>query len=194
MTSAPPAAAAAVDQRPVSIPVPQWIISDTHLGHENILTYCPWRQTWAATLAEHDAAIIAAWQAHVAPTDMVLHLGDLCLGHKERLTTLRQQLPGRIILVRGNHDRSRSAMHAAGIDEIHSAVVIQDGDRRWYGRHNPASFSRTEAASAEHLLHGHCHGNGYAPDIHRDIVAKAIDCSLDALNSIAPVPWTTMTH
>jgi calcineurin-like phosphoesterase family protein len=176
------------DQRPVPIPIPQWVISDTHLGHENFLTYCPWRQTWAATLAEHDATIIVAWRARVASTDIVLHLGDLCLGPKERLNTVRQELPGRIILVRGNHDRSRSALNAAGFLEVPTAVVIQNGERRWYARHNPASFSRTEAAHAERLLHGHCYGNGYAPEIHRDIVTKAIDCSLDALRSIAPVP------
>ena len=177
---------------PQNVPRPQWVISDTHFGHGNILDYCPWRQTWAASLADHDAAIIAAWRERIRPDDWVLHLGDFALGAKEYLTKVRQDLPGRIILVRGNHDRSHAAMRDAGFELVHSAVRIDDGTRHWICRHNPAAFSVREAAHATRLLHGHCHGNGLAETIHPVIRAKALDCSLDALLSIGPVPWETV--
>ena len=174
---------------PQPIPVPRWVISDTHLGHANILEYCPWRRTWARDLAEHDAAIIAAWRAVVHADDWVLHLGDFSLGPKERLGELRALLPGRIILVRGNHDRSLTAMRQAGFDLVLSAVRIEEHGQQWIGRHNPAAFPITDARSTKRLLHGHSHGNGYRDDIHPDIRMKAHDCSLDALRSIGPVAW-----
>lgn len=185
----PNAPAPQATDAPVPIPRPRWVISDTHFCHTNILSYCPWRQTWASTLAEHDAAITAAWQACVRPDDWVLHLGDVCLGSKDDPGRIRTRLPGRIILVRGNHDRSRTAMLAMGYDQVVSAAEITVDDRTWICRHNPAAFYLREARSSVRLLHGHSHGNGYASEIHRDIVAKARDCSLDALHSIGPVAW-----
>lgn len=173
----------------IEIPAPRWVISDTHLQHDSILDYCPWRRTWASSLPHHDAAIIAAWQATVGADDWVLHLGDLALGDQTRLPEIRRQLPGRIILLKGNHDRSRRAMAAAGFDLVISAARVVLGDRQWICRHNPAAFSTREAAAATRLLHGHTHGNGYRSDVHPSIVAKAKDCSLDALKVYGPVPW-----
>jgi len=178
---------------PISeLPVPRWVISDTHLGHANILTYCPWRQTWATSVQEHDAALIAAWRERVQPTDWVLHLGDWALGAKDHAAAIRRQLPGRVVLVRGNHDRSMAAMQAAGIDLVYSAVRIAQGNNEWIGRHNPAAFSVREANTATRLMHGHCHGNALALSIHHAIRAKAVDCSVDALKSLAPVPWESL--
>lgn len=177
---------------PRDIPIPRWVVSDTHFGHENILTYCPWRQTWASSLHDHDTALIAAWRERVQPTDWVLHLGDVALGPKEYATTVRRLLTGRIILVRGNHDRSVAAMRAAGYDHVYSAVRILHGSDQWIGRHNPAAFSVREAAASKRLLHGHCHGNGIPDSIHASIRAKARDCSIDALREHAPVPWDSV--
>jgi calcineurin-like phosphoesterase family protein len=188
----PASSSSVISDHPQLVPRPQWVISDTHLGHENILAYCPWRQTWATSLAEHDAAIIAAWRERVRPDDWVLHLGDVALGAKTYAAEVRQALPGRIILVRGNHDRSHAAMRAAGYDLVYPAVRIEDGARHWICRHNPAAFSVREAAAAARLLHGHCHGNGLSATIHPAIQAKAHDCSLDALHSVGPVPWDSV--
>jgi calcineurin-like phosphoesterase family protein len=177
---------------PQDIPIPQWVISDTHFGHENILAYCPWRKTWAQTVAEHDAALIAAWREIVRPSDWVLHLGDVALGSKERTATIRKHLTGRIILVRGNHDRSVAIMRSAGYDLVCSAIRVTANGHHLIGRHNPAAFSVREARSAQRLLHGHCHGNGIAETIHHEVRTKAYDCSLDAIRSLAPVPWSTV--
>lgn len=193
MTGGTPSPSGIATDAPVRIPAPSWVISDTHLGHASILDYCPWRKTWAETVEAHDAALIAAWRATVKPDEWVLHLGDFALGSKDRLPHLRQQLPGRIVLVHGNHDRSASSLRAAGFDLVCSAVEIIAGADRWFGRHNPAAFSIREAAQASRLLHGHSHGNGYADTIHASIVRNALDCSLDALRSIAPVPWSTIS-
>ena len=188
----PPADHGGGDGEPVEIPIPTWVISDTHLGHAGILDYCPWRQTWAATLAEHDAAILTAWRATVGPQDRVLHLGDLAMGDLRRLPELRQQLPGRIVLVKGNHDPSGAKLRAAGFDLVVSAVSIQVGDHRWIARHNPGAFSLREARNAERLLHGHTHGNGYHDAIHPEVRRRVVDCSMDALRNVAPIPWRNL--
>jgi calcineurin-like phosphoesterase family protein len=177
---------------PYLIPRPQWVISDTHFGHHRILDYCSWRRAWAGSLAEHDAALIAAWRERVKPDDLVLHLGDVALGSKEHLGAIRRSLPGIIVLVCGNHDRSQPAMRAAGFNLVCSAIRIEDGDQHWIGRHNPATFSVREAGEAVRLLHGHCHGNGLASEIHQAVRAKARDCSIDALQTIGPVPWNAV--
>lgn len=177
---------------PQDIPVPQWVISDTHFGHDNILQYCPWRQSWAKSVQEHDAALIAAWRALVQPDDWVLHLGDVALGPRDYAATIRRQLTGRIIVVRGNHDRSLSVMRDAGYDFVKSAVRVEHEGHQWICRHNPAAFSVREAAISKRLLHGHCHGNGISSTIHASIRARALDCSLDALHSVAPVPWSSV--
>lgn len=105
---------------------------------------------------------------------------------------LRKQLPGRIIVVRGNHDRSHAAMIEEGFDAVHAAVRIESGDQHWIGRHNPAAFSVREAASAQRLLHGHSHGNGCGNDVNPPVRDKAMDCSLDALRSVAPMAWDNL--
>lgn len=180
----------AASDAPRDVPIPQWVVSDTHFGHDNILEYCPWRTTWANTIQEHDSALIAAWRACVQPDDWVLHLGDVALGPKDYAATIRRKLTGRIILTRGNHDRSLSVMRSAGYDLVCSAVRIICGRERYICRHNPGAFSVREALGAKRLLHGHCHGNGLPVTIHHDIGDKARDCSVDALCSIAPVPWS----
>ncbi len=57
-----------------------WIISDTHLGHKNILEFEPGRLTAMRIdgyeADEHDRWIIDNWNAKVKPGETVLHLGD----------------------------------------------------------------------------------------------------------------------
>jgi calcineurin-like phosphoesterase family protein len=79
-----------------------WLTSDTHFGHENIIRYCgrPYR-----TLGEMDYDMARRWNERVGVDDLVYHLGDFAMGDPERWPDYRAQLHGRIILVRGNHDR-----------------------------------------------------------------------------------------
>lgn len=176
----------------LSLARPHWVISDTHFGHGNILQYCPWRMTWAATIEEHDRAIIEAWRATVGHDDIVLHLGDFSLGERIRIGEVRRMLPGRICIVRGNHDRSITAMKEAGFDWVCNSVRVSIGSEQCIGKHNPADFTLQEASVNTRLLHGHCHGNGYQEKIETDVKTKARDCSLDAIKSIAPVAWSSL--
>jgi calcineurin-like phosphoesterase family protein len=168
------------------LPEPAWVISDTHLGHANILQYCPWRQTWAADVDSHDREIISAWQATVANEDWVLHLGDFALTDRAGLAEYRAKLSGRICLVLGNHDRSRSAMLEAGFDMVVRRGQSSIGGRLFFCRHDPNKVVAEEADRADYILHGHCHGNA-RQGIESGLNHRMIDCSLDALRSVGPL-------
>lgn len=171
-----------------------WITSDTHFGHANIMDYCPWRRTWASSVEEHDHKLIEAWNAVVQPEDTVYHLGDFALVPRPRLVELRAQLKGSIILVRGNHDRSTTAMLASGFEEVAKSLFITCMSQKvWLAtitlRHDPADFTPREAVAMDLLLHGHWHG-----DDHREKVTslpegargKLVDVGIDARRDIAP--------
>ena len=57
-----------------------WIISDTHIGHKNILEFEPCRLTAMRIdgyeADEHDQWIIHNWNSVVKPDSNILHLGD----------------------------------------------------------------------------------------------------------------------
>lgn len=74
-----------------------WVISDTHFFHENIIKY-------AGRPANHNDLMIENWKDVVRPEDTVLHLGDVLMGSAQRWQEI-PRLPGRVhVLKSGNHD------------------------------------------------------------------------------------------
>lgn len=84
--------------------VTTFFTADTHFGHAKLLRTRP----AFATIEEHDAAILARWNAVVRSDDVVWHLGDVVHGpSRERCAELFASLNGRKRLVAGNHDTNR---------------------------------------------------------------------------------------
>ncbi|BBP46438.1 hypothetical protein THMIRHAS_18110 [Thiosulfatimonas sediminis] len=79
-----------------------WIVSDTHFGHEAILTYEPTRAAamQADGFSNQNEWMIHQWNRLVDKTDLVLHLGDFAFKGKSVI----EQLNGCIVLLIGNHD------------------------------------------------------------------------------------------
>lgn len=73
---------------------------DTHFGDARVLRLD--RRPFA-TMAEHDAALIALWNETVAADDDVWHLGDVIAPHGA-LDALLAGLHGRKHLIVGNND------------------------------------------------------------------------------------------
>lgn len=163
-----------------------WIISDTHFAHQRIRDYEPMRQAWGANVDEMTETMISAWNAVVAPTDTVLHLGDFALGGSEQVRTIRARLHGRIVLVRGNHDPTNAARLAEIADEVHHRLAFKALGLRFVCRHDPHNFT-AEDATADVLLHGHLHSNQHRGDTPEAIRAKARCASVEVLPS-APAP------
>lgn len=126
--------------------------ADTHFGHAGARSL--YRRPFA-TVAEMDAAMIARWNAVVAPGDRVFHLGDFAVRHPE---------PGRVLgalhgekhLITGNNDpeavralpgwASVQPYHELEVDGV-TLVLCHYAFRTWPGM-----------AKRAWNLHGHSHG------------------------------------
>ncbi|WP_264049800.1 metallophosphoesterase family protein [Methylobacterium flocculans] len=157
-----------------------WFTSDTHFGDPRILRI---DKRPYPDLAAHDAALIAAWNAVVAPQDEVWHLGDFALGPSEvRVAEILAALPGTKHLIVGNNDGPgtlaapgwASVGHYAEITvEARRLVLCHYAFRTWNGIGRGALN-----------LHGHSH-NRLKP------IPRQYDVGVDAQGP-APVSLATI--
>ena len=87
-----------------------WVISDTHLSHENILKFTdsatgnPVRGHLFDNVDQMDEFILEKWNSVVKEGDIVYHLGDVFMGSKERFARQWPKFNGSKRLIVGNHD------------------------------------------------------------------------------------------
>lgn len=80
-----------------------WFISDTHFGHEKIITYA---DRPFDTVSEMDETIAENWSSRVKHDDLIYHLGDIAwTGEGLKLFA---SLPGTKRLILGNHDNGKA--------------------------------------------------------------------------------------
>jgi len=142
-----------------------YVISDLHLGHENIIKYenRPFRDA-----EQMDEILINNWNNAVTESDTVYYLGDLTFGRLtekdrlkasalsknqqqlERMRRYADALNGHIIWVKGNHLDPKGAILSVRkeVDGI-EFDMIHNPDRA-----NEIGFWRTKN---RWLIHGHTH-------------------------------------
>lgn len=126
-----------------------WLITDTHLGHDAMVKYC-------GRPEDHSTRIIANLQKRVNAGDLLIHLGDICIGKDEIWHgVLMNALPGvKRVLLLGNHDRKSVAWYLAhGWD-----FVCERFDGKYFGK--KVAFSHIpldDDGSFEINVHGHFH-------------------------------------
>jgi calcineurin-like phosphoesterase family protein len=129
-----------------------WLISDTHFFHQRIKEYCNRPDNW-------QDLIINNWNSIIQPTDTVLHLGDFALGKKEQIQELVSTLNGKILLLRGNHDRCSNEFYKnLGIDVIHIPFETQFNNKVFIFSHEPI-IKKSVMAPNIFNFHGHIHNN-----------------------------------
>jgi calcineurin-like phosphoesterase family protein len=136
-----------------------YLVSDTHFGHANILTFKdahgeklrPWDY-----LQDMHNAMIKNWNSVVSPEDKVYHLGDVAI-HKRGLDVLRC-LNGRKVLIKGNHDIHRLAHYSEHFYDIRAYHVL-DGFVLSHVPIHPDSLERWKGN-----FHGHLHSNRVMKD------------------------------
>ena len=132
-----------------------FVISDTHLGHKNILNFeqdgKPLRPF--NSLTEMHIAIIDRWNSVVTPQDKVYHLGDVAFS-KDGLR-LMGMLNGKKRLVRGNHDLFKTSLYSEYFQEIYG---IRHINGMWL-THAPMHLDCIEQERVKVNIHGHLHGN-----------------------------------
>lgn len=144
--------------------------ADNHWGHVGIIEMA---QRPFAGVEEMDAAMIANWNAVVAPRDDVWHVGDFA--HRidqKRKATIFGRLHGNKHLVAGNHDDGETRKLPWGSVSDYKEIVV-DGQRIvlfhyacrvWRGMHRGAI-----------QLYGHSHGR--LPG-----TAQSLDVGVDCWN------------
>jgi calcineurin-like phosphoesterase family protein len=139
-----------------------WITSDTHFNHANIIDYC---SRPFSDIAAMNYALIARWNERVTPEDTVYHLGDFAMGSPVAWPKFTSRLYGHKILVPGNHDRDRGEMLAIGFNQVLdvNVVVNIDGVLAWLNHYplkdeTARKFVRPPApAEYDIALCGHVH-------------------------------------
>ena len=127
--------------------------SDTHFGDTRILRAA--RRPFA-TIAEHDAHLVARWQATVAPDDEVWHLGDVAPGFDSaKLDAVLALLPGVKHLVTGNNDDETTRTHPGWASVRDYAELTEDGLLCILFHYPLRTWNRIGKGAID--LHGHSH-------------------------------------
>ncbi len=146
-----------------------YFTSDTHFGDMRVLRF---DHRPFASLAEHDDALIARWNARVGAGDTVWHLGDFALGPTpERAAAILDALAGEKHLIVGNNDDAATLAlpgwasvraYAELVVDARMLVLCHYAFRTWNGIGRGAVD-----------LHGHSH-NKLTP------IPKQYDVGVDA--------------
>lgn len=148
-----------------------FIITDTHFNHKNMVKYENRPENF-------NELIIDNWQSKVKDKDVILHLGDVILGHDGELLTIMRKLPGFKILIKGNHDKKPQEWYLRnGFDVVlpEGAAMIDTKSADFVFSHKPllASFMKqyndellvADRDSCFMNIHGHLHTSmGYPYD------------------------------
>lgn len=97
-----------------------WLITDTHFNHDALVRYC-------GRPPDFTRRIIKNCRQLLAPTDVLIHLGDVIFSNAGQLDELLAEIPGTKILVKGNHDkRPDSWFYNKGFSFVCDAFRIED--------------------------------------------------------------------
>jgi calcineurin-like phosphoesterase family protein len=133
-----------------------WLISDTHFGHRNILTFktfdgSPLRNF--NNIDHHNETLIENWNNTVSDEDKVYHLGDFSICKWAIADSILKRLKGRKVLIKGNHDTFKLSQYAQHFADVR-AYHILDGILLAHIPIHPESLSRWKGQ-----VHGHTHSN-----------------------------------
>lgn len=134
--------------------------SDQHFGHDNIIRFCnrPFSSTW-----NMDEVIISRYNERVGPDDWVFMLGDFAYKNKNQPSYYFNQLNGKKVLIKGNHDKR--PVLSLGWESIHDVLHMRTQTipgyrgpkREIFLSHYPHRSWNKSAHGIGHLF-GHAHG------------------------------------
>lgn len=122
-----------------------WLTSDTHFGHANMIPYCGRPENFTDIELKNFKKIPAE--------DMLIHLGDICIGKDEMWHSKIQEIPCRKILVRGNHDEKSNSWYLShGWDFVCETFTLKFHKKKIIFSHQPQQLGRNDFN-----IHGHFH-------------------------------------
>lgn len=137
-----------------------WITSDLHLGHGNILKFCPKTRGHFQNVTDMNERMILEWNRNVSDGDTVYILGDVAFMPADKTANMLQRMNGNKILIEGNHDRKnlKDAAFKRCFREIHQYLALNYNGHRIVMFHYPIMNWDAMHHGAIHF-HGHCHGS-----------------------------------
>jgi len=137
-----------------------YIISDTHFLHNNIVKYAmrpgyDSRGYGNHNFNKHNELMLENWLSVVAPNETILHLGDVAMGKKEEFRDFAQQLTGNKFMLLGNHDGWGTDFYGElGFTVIDPFYIHRDGWDILFSHYPKQNLQKREAN-----VHGHLHIN-----------------------------------
>jgi calcineurin-like phosphoesterase family protein len=157
----------------------EFITSDPHFGHANILRFNPETRQYA-NVDEMNERMIQEWNAVVQPQDHTYILGDFAFLSAARATEIARRLNGRKTLIKGNHDGKlvADAAFRAEFEAIYDyREITHDGFKVCLFHYPIAEWNACHRGSIH--FHGHLHGKPSGIE-----QARAADAGMDATGKI----------
>lgn len=149
-----------------------WTISDTHFGHEKILTFkqpdgvTPLRPF--SSVEEMDETMVENWNRVVKAGDKVYHLGDVSMSKKS--FPILARLNGKKTLIAGNHDIYDTKEYLKYFDNVRACRVFDSFILTHIPIHKDSSTYRFTGN-----IHGHLHGNVLEDPFYRSVCVEQIN-------------------
>jgi calcineurin-like phosphoesterase family protein len=150
-----------------SLKLQTYLISDLHLDHENIIRYCarPF-----SGIDEMNRILVDNWNRIVSPNDTVYFLGDMSYGRDSHSSSFwLKKLNGKIIFIRGNHDR--------GLEETSDHQILEHDMYRFLLVHDP---NKLPIKWDDWIIHGDKQNNNLSsyPFINRKKKTVNVSCEV----------------
>lgn len=150
-----------------------WLISDTHFGHKNILGFEKKDGTklrpYFNDIHHMDDTLISNWNAVVKPDDKVYHLGDVGFKSFTKVKEIFDELNGRKILIKGNHDNFKLSQYAQIFADVR-AYHILDKILLAHIPVHPDSLGRWQGQ-----VHGHTHSDNLSDPRYFNVSVEVIE-------------------
>lgn len=156
-----------------------FLISDTHFGHSNILTFkkCDGTPLRVFDDVHHmDEYLIYKWNTTVRDCDKVYHLGDVGFKSFSPLKNIIDRLSGTKVLIKGNHDTLKLSQYQQLFKDVRSYHVLDKFVLSHIPIH-PMSLSRWRGN-----IHGHLHANALDDP-------RYLNVSVERLLDYAPIDF-----
>ena len=159
-----------------------WLISDTHFNHEKL-------SEWGGRSGDWQEKI---WKGLLALPydDVLIHLGDVCIGNDSEVHSGLKIVQAKKILIRGNHDKKSHQWYTEhGWDFVCDGLELLFMGHYLHLTHRPAR----PQGNTTWNIHGHTHGNMHRSEEYNDFYSPAyhIDISPEIVG-YAPIRLDTL--
>ena len=146
----------------------RYFISDTHFFHRNILKLCPLKR-----FPNFEEKILENLKRRIKSGDTLYHIGDFSWTDSEELLKSWLEIPGRKVLIKGNHDWHFKNLPLYFDEVVEFSEIIEVNGKKVLLCHFPSKDLRTfrylelqkkvteiyKSQGCSLLIHGHVHWN-----------------------------------